>query len=357
MLSVIQTLLSAREPDEVRAAIAHGLSLVAAYETLWLYEARPGAPLELTLQSGEAPRPDTAAGSVTLPLQAHGELIGVVVLRYAHRPAIAEETMDALRTFSEFAAVALANALARAELHGYAYTDSLTGLANRRALERELARLHGTEVSLLLVDFDGLKAVNDALGFDRGDALLQAVASTLAASARRGETVARFGGDEFVVVMPQTDSDAALRRAHELTAALDELTLPADLAKLFRGASIGAATAAPGEELWGVLHRASAEMRSRKRRRKSDRLQPKRKRPPARADLDDGGDETVEPPRIVELGEAARPREELPDDRSDAHQHPTAPPEDESDPAGKDLLDDIAAIRKRELDQPGSSTP
>lgn len=357
MLSVIQTLLSAREPDEVRAAIAHGLSLVAAYETLWLYEARPGAPLELTLQSGESPRPDTAAGSVTLPLQAHGELIGVVVLRYAHRPAIAEETLDALRTFSEFAAVALANALSRAELHGYAYTDSLTGVANRRALERELARLHGTEVSLLLVDFDGLKAVNDALGFDRGDTLLQAVSSTLAAGLQPGQTVARFGGDEFVVVMPATAPEAALRRAHELTAALDELMLPPDLAPLFHGASVGAATAGPDEDLWAVLQRASAEMRSRKRRRKSDRLQPKGKRPPARSDLDDRRDEPADAPRVVELGEAAGPREEPPDDRLEPGEDPPAPPQDDAQPGGDDLLDDIATVRKRKLDQPGSSTP
>jgi diguanylate cyclase (GGDEF)-like protein len=356
MLSVIQTLLSAREPDEVRAAIAHGLSLVAAYETLWLYEARPGAPLELTLQSGESPRPDTAAGSVTLPLQAHGELIGVVVLRYAHRPAIAEETLDALRTFSEFAAVALANALSRAELHDYAYTDSLTGLANRRALERELGRLHGTEVSLLLVDFDGLKAVNDALGFDRGDALLQAVSSTLAASARPGETVARFGGDEFVVVMPATGTEAALRRGHELTTALDELLLPSDLAAHFRGASVGAATAGPEEELWAVLHRASTEMRSRKRRRKSDRLQPKPKGPPARSDLDDRGDEPAEPLRVMELGETASPGQKSSDDRREPREDQPAPPQDEPDGGGNDLLDDIAAIRKRELDQPGPST-
>jgi diguanylate cyclase (GGDEF)-like protein len=357
MLSVIQTLLSAREPDEVRAAIAHGLSLVAAYETLWLYEARPGAPLELTLQSGESPRPDTAAGSVTLPLQAHGELIGVVVLRYAHRPAIAEETLDALRTFSEFAAVALANALSRAELHDYAYTDSLTGLPNRRALERELARLHGTEVSLLLVDFDGLKAVNDALGYDRGDALLQDISSTLAASAQPGETVARFGGDEFVVVMPATASEAALQRGHDLTAALDELLLPPDLAALFRGASVGAATAGPDEDLWVVLHRASTEMRTRKRRRKSDWLQPKSKRPPLRSDLDDRGDEAADLPRVIELGEAASPRQEPPDDRSEPGEDPPAPPQDEADPGGSDLLDDIAAVRKRKLDQPGSSTP
>ena len=72
---------------------------------------------------------------------------------------------------------------------------------------------------------------------------------------------------------------------------------------------------------------------------------------------DDGGDDAAEPPRVVELGEPAGPREDLPDDRSEAHEDPPAAPEDEADPAGNDLLDDIAAIRKRELDQPGSSTP
>jgi diguanylate cyclase (GGDEF)-like protein len=113
--------------------------------------------------------------------------------------------------------------------------------------------------------------VNDTLGFDRGDELIRAVGVVLAASAEPDEFVVRYGGDEFVVVMPDTGHDAAVRRAEELTTILDGMTLPPDIAALFHGASVGPATATADEDLWDVLRRASAEMRSRKRRRKTDR--------------------------------------------------------------------------------------
>jgi GGDEF domain-containing protein len=63
----------------------------------------------------------------------------------------------------------------------------------------------GCELSLLLIDFDGLKGVNDALGYDRGDALIAAVGVALAANVNEGELAARLGGDEFVVVLPEAD--------------------------------------------------------------------------------------------------------------------------------------------------------
>jgi GGDEF domain-containing protein len=63
--------------------------------------------------------------------------------------------------------------------------------------------LRDSELSLLLIDFDGLKGVNDALGYDRGDALIAAVGMALAANVNEGELAARLGGDEFVVVLPE----------------------------------------------------------------------------------------------------------------------------------------------------------
>ena len=310
LLAVVQMLLSARGVDDVRAATAHGAELITRYGTFSLYEAQPDGALELTTRSGDELGPgaeaveellrDRARGSgksvstldmplsheerlvirdysqrnalcITRPLCAYGELTGVVVFHYADRLALAETEFDLLRRFSEFAAVALSTARTRADLQTIAYSDALTGLANRRWLEIEFERLQGTEVTLILIDFDGLKLVNDTVGFDRGDELIRAVGVGLAASAKPDEFVVRYGGDEFVVVMPATGRETALRRAEELTTILDQMTLPPDLAALFQGASVGPATADAGEELWDVLRRASAEMRSRKRRRKTDR--------------------------------------------------------------------------------------
>ena len=195
----------------------------------------------------------------------------MLVFHFPGRTALPDGDFDTLRRFTEFAAVALSNARTRAELRGFAYSDPLTGLANRRRLEVEFARLQGTQLSLLLADFDGLKAVNDTLGYHRGDELIAAVAARLGTGAAAEEFVVRYGGDEFVIVMPGVGRERAVDRAEELMRSLDGLALPEDLASLFHGASVGYATASAGDDLWEALDRASMEMRSRKRRRKTDR--------------------------------------------------------------------------------------
>lgn len=309
LVAVIQMLLSAEGLDDARAAIAHGARLIASYDTLSLYEVDEAGQLLLTLRHGDelgagarALEELLCAKSVTTgrtvstldrfddpeeqaladdlrrnglclgrPLYAYGSFGGVLILHFDGRAALPDTEFDAMRRFADCAAVALSNARTRAELRDFAYSDPLTGLPNRRRLEQEFSRLERSEASLLLVDFDGLKAVNDTLGFDRGDVLIQAVAAKLAASARPDELVVRLGGDEFVAILPGTDRSTALARAEELTRTLDELELPPDLAELFRGASVGAATTAPDGDLWEAMRHATAEMLSRKRRRKTDR--------------------------------------------------------------------------------------
>jgi diguanylate cyclase (GGDEF)-like protein len=311
LLVVVQTLLAAQELDDVRAATAHAVRLISRCDSLTLYELEgPDRTLVATLRHGDelrsherdieeilCARAAKRGGTVSTldrlghpeeprlafdharqhglllarPLQVCGELIGVLAVHFAGRGTLLHREFDVLGRFVDFAAVALANARTREELRGFAYSDPLTGLGNRRRLDAELERLHGTELSLLLVDFDGLKSVNDTLGYERGDALIEAVAGRLAATICEGELAVRFGGDEFVVVLPGVVGEAAARRAEELTATLDACALPDDLAALFRGASVGFASAAAGDDVWAALIAASAAMRSRKRRRKTDR--------------------------------------------------------------------------------------
>jgi diguanylate cyclase (GGDEF)-like protein len=310
LLAMIQVVLAAEALEDVRQGIAHGARIISRPDSLAVYETQISGAPEATLRSGErvdstseelerrlcheaivsgrtvstldrfgSEETQRLAGAylrryglcLARPLVAFREKVGVLVLHYDDRIALSDPEFDTLRRFAECAAIALHNGLVRQELRDYAYTDSLTGIASRRRLDLELSRLQPIGLSLLLIDFDGLKAVNDTLGYERGDALIAGVGATLAASVREGELAARLGGDEFVVVLSHCDERRAKERCEELIEILDELRVPKDLSPLFHGASVGAATAAPGEDPRQVLRRASAEMRSRKRRRKTDR--------------------------------------------------------------------------------------
>lgn len=105
--------------------------------------------------------------------------------------------------------------VAPAELARLAFSDCLTGLANRRALlcaaTREMNRMRrtGRAACVLMVDIDHFKAINDDFGHAAGDAVLRLTAQTLCAQTRATDTVARWGGEEFVLLLPETDLVAA----------------------------------------------------------------------------------------------------------------------------------------------------
>jgi diguanylate cyclase (GGDEF)-like protein/PAS domain S-box-containing protein len=121
-----------------------------------------------------------------------------------------------LAAFAELAAIAVANAEARAELAHLADTDALTGLANRRAFtarldgEVERARRYGHKLTLAILDIDGFKGINDTHGHQAGDRVLMETGRRLAATSRAGELVARMGGEEFAWILPGVDAAGSL---------------------------------------------------------------------------------------------------------------------------------------------------
>ncbi|MGH9102659.1 MAG: putative bifunctional diguanylate cyclase/phosphodiesterase [Acidimicrobiales bacterium] len=147
------------------------------------------------------------------------------------------------------------------ELMHQAFHDSLTGLANRallrdrltRALERGARR--GEQVGLLFFDLDGFKTVNDSLGHDAGDELLQVVAERLVAACRKGDAVARLGGDEFAVLLDEDVSEAqAVAISRRILASFREPCLLRSQEVLLSG-SIGIALSPGGAGDAGALLR------------------------------------------------------------------------------------------------------
>ena len=122
--------------------------------------------------------------------------------------------------------------LANNKLQSMATIDGLTGLYNRRAFQENLeeslrfSRRANQKISLLMIDVDFFKSFNDTHGHIKGDTALKTVASTLKESSRNSDFVARFGGEEFSVILPNTDQEGAMRCAEELRRAIEESHWP-----------------------------------------------------------------------------------------------------------------------------------
>lgn len=156
-----------------------------------------------------------------IPMVGHGQWLGLLTLCDPDAAAI-DQRQTLARTTADQIGLALSNLQLRDELADLSVRDPLTGLFNRRYLEetlqRELARARrsGGPLCVLIADIDHFKNINDTLGHPEGDAALRAVARILTAGVRTDDVVCRFGGEEFVVVLPGMEPDLAVARAEAL---------------------------------------------------------------------------------------------------------------------------------------------
>lgn len=177
--------------------------------------------------------------------------------------------------YSPLLATLITRARESAKLRDLAARDSLTGIANRRtfdeALRRELARQnrHGTSISVVLVDLDGLKDINDSFGHAAGDKAIIAAARALEESLRGCDLVARLGGDEFGVLLPDTEPVGAYIVAERLRLSVEDRIVAGHHLRT----SVGVATAAQQVANAGRLVAAADADLYRNKRERSGLLQ------------------------------------------------------------------------------------
>ena len=198
----------------------------------------------------EAGDPTAGDDTFELPLAASGtHSFGTLVL---YGSSFDDESKETARSLAAQAAVALENARLHGVVERQALVDGLTGLANRRHCEEELeaellrAERLGGATALVFADLDDFKAVNDLHGHPAGDAVICAFAELLRESVREIDTPGRFGGEEFVLLLPGTDAAGAASVAERVRVALAERVIVTPGGAAIRiTASFGVATAPP----------------------------------------------------------------------------------------------------------------
>ncbi len=207
--------------------------------------------VQLSLVSAERDEPVRAGdmkrlrSTVCLPIAHRGQVLAVINLdNFTRDDAFSRDSVRTLTQFAQPVASLIAGAHYRDELERASTTDQLTNLPNRRGFRQQLDRAHaratrsGEPYTLLSMDLSGFKSINDHLGHDAGDAALTMVAQAFLRTARGDDVFARWGGDEFTALLPDTTADGAVSIIERLEQAVARIELNGHRL----GIDIGAAT-------------------------------------------------------------------------------------------------------------------
>lgn len=238
--------------DDLEQALAWGASTAdqkaGVFEADSCWALRRGRPhVSGSLCNGVPCRVAASANNgLCVPLVAHGESLGTLYLRRRELDGAPATNQQLATTTGEQVALALANLRLRETLRSQSILDPLTGVYNRRFMEETLAReirraeRGQRELSVLIFDLDHFKQFNDTHGHEAGDALLRELGQLLKSSIRGGDVACRFGGEEFVLIIPETNLESARERAEELRQKTRQLTV------LHRGQALGVVTMSVG---------------------------------------------------------------------------------------------------------------
>ena len=187
-----------------------------------------------------------------LPLVAGDETVGVVQFERDAPGVFTDRDLARVRALANQTAATIANVHSHQDVYNQAVTDGLTGLYNRRHMqevllvERRRAHRYGHPLSVIMLDVDSFKTYNDTYGHVQGDVLLRMAADILRESVRGVDIVGRYGGEEFIIVLPETPSSEAYQAAERLRLAVARTVFPGFLADpdlvVFKTISLGVAT-------------------------------------------------------------------------------------------------------------------
>lgn len=230
--------------------------------------------LPIFLSNAQDYRPFESLGSLNagkgwlgVPLLGHGQVMGYLSI-YSDHPGIYESAQTRLaEIFANEASIAIENARLFQQVQQLAITDELTGAYNRRyfyeLVDLELARSkrYNHPVSLLMIDLDNFKTVNDRFGHATGDQVLKGVAEQIQRTVRECDTLGRYGGEEFVLLLPETPLDKAVEVAERLRRMIEAHKIMVDGIEISITLSIGAAAiGADCKDSDALLQRADRAM-------------------------------------------------------------------------------------------------
>jgi diguanylate cyclase (GGDEF)-like protein len=208
----------------------------------------------------------TIRSCVAVPLRWDGRIRGFVSAGFTTARRITTGDVELVEGFAELAGMACANAERHAEVREAAEIDGLTGCLNRDALQRHLRDLiaeseeNGHKLSVAILDLDGFKSINDVFGHPSGDAVLKNVGAALRATVRAGDHVARYGGDEFAMILPDASEPQAAPVLDRVRAAISSMEVPGGRLT----ACVGLAERSDGESLQALIARADDALREAK---------------------------------------------------------------------------------------------
>jgi diguanylate cyclase (GGDEF)-like protein len=166
-----------------------------------------------------------------MPMMAHGEALGVLYIAQSRAGGFTEAKQQVARTVAEQISLALANLQLQETLRTQSIRDPLTGLFNRRYMEASLEReMHRSlrrshPLSIIMLDIDHFKRFNDTFGHDAGDALLSEFGRFLATQVRGEDIACRYGGEEFMLILPDASVEVAAQRAERLREAARQINV------------------------------------------------------------------------------------------------------------------------------------